>query len=104
MRARICIAGAFIAAGLLISSACTGDRVTASDPKVDDDGIVRYVGLEGGFFAIETSAGRGLDPMNLPVEFRQDRLAVHVQGVVRTDAVSTHMHGEIFEISEISRR
>lgn len=104
MRARTSVAGMLAAAGLLLSAACANDRVTAPDLRVADDGVVRYVSLEGGFYAIETSSGRRLDPVNLPIEFRQDRLAVHVRGSVLTGMGSVHMYGEVFEIAEIARR
>ena len=103
MRARTSISGAFMAIGLLFPGACTSDRVTTPSLRFADDGVVRYVDLEGGFYSIETSAGRHLNPVNLPVEYRNDRLAVRVRGTVLTDRVSIYP-GEIFEISDISRR
>ena len=104
MRIAASVVGLVMAAGLLASGACASDRVTAPGVRVTDDGIVRFVSLEGGFYAIETSAGRRLDPVNLPLEFRQDRLAVHVSGSVLTGVGSIHMYGEVFDILEISRR
>ncbi len=104
MQSRFPFRGALIAATMLFSSACASDGVTTPNIRVDDDGMVRFVNLEGGFYAIETSAGRHLDPVNLPVEFRQNGLAVHVSGSVLTDRVGIHMSGEIFEISAIARR
>ena len=104
MRSRTSISGAFMTIGLLFPGACTSDRVTTPGLRFAVDGIVRYVDLEGGFYAIETSAGRRLDPVNLPMEYRQDRLAVRVTGSVLPGVVSIHMYGEIFEIADISRR
>lgn len=104
MRARTLMSGAFMFTGLLAAGACAGDGVTTPPLRIADDAVIRYVALEGGFYSIETSAGRHLDPVNLPIEFRLDRLAVRVRGTVLTDMSSTHMYGEIFEIADIARR
>ena len=89
---------------MLCASACGGDRVSAPDLPFTTEAVVRFVGLEGGFYAIETIGGRHLDPTNLPVAFQQDGLAVRVSGAVRADLVGYHMYGEIFQITEIVRR
>ena len=84
-------------------AACHGSDVTSLGSRVEADGVVRYVGLEGGFYSLESVHGK-FDPMNLPTDYRQDGLRVHFAGVVRHDMASTHMYGQILELSDIRRR
>src|SRR5690242_3239250 len=80
--------------------ACHGSDLTGSSARIDADGVVRYVSLEGGFFSLESMQGK-FDPMNLPPDYRHDGLRVHFVGVVRNDMGSTHMYGQILELSDI---
>lgn len=84
-------------------AACHGSDATGPGSRVEADGVVRYVSLEGGFYSLESLQGK-FDPMNLPTDFRQDGLRVHFVGVVRHDMGSTHMYGQILELSDIRKR
>ena len=49
----------------------------ASNQVLASNATVRFVDLEGGCWALETSTGR-YEPIGLPQEFRKDGLAVYV--------------------------
>ena len=84
-------------------AACHGSDVSGLATRVDTDGVVRFVSLEGGFYSLESAQGK-FDPMNLPADYQQDGLRVHFRGTVRRDMASTHMYGQILELSDIRRR
>jgi hypothetical protein len=84
-------------------TACHGSDVTGPVSQVEADGVVRYVSLESGFYSLESGQGK-FDPMNLPTDYRQDGLRVHFVGVVRHDMGSTHMYGQILQLSDIRKR
>lgn len=93
---------------LLTAAACppTGsDRpgdVQRDGDLVTGTGTVRWISLEGGFFAIRGDDGVTYDPVNLPTDFRDDPIRVRFRAKV-TSAVSVHMVGPIVEIVEITR-
>ncbi|MHC4339418.1 MAG: hypothetical protein ACYSX0_04280, partial [Planctomycetota bacterium] len=62
------------------------------------DGTVRFIDLEGGFFAILGDDGSRYDPLDLPVRFTQDGLRVRVVARIRRDLASAHMWGELIDI------
>jgi hypothetical protein len=49
----------------------------ASNQTIATNATVRYVGLEGGCWALETAGGT-YSPTSLPTQFRSDGLAVYV--------------------------
>jgi len=65
------------------------------------DGTVRFIDLEGGFFAILGDDGSRYDPLDLPVRFAQDGLRVGVVARIRRDLASAHMWGELIDIDTI---
>lgn len=66
---------------------------------------VRWQNLEGGFWTLETSDGRWLDPQSsLPAAFQVDGLAVRVKARALTGVGGYHMFGEIVEIIAIQNR
>ena len=101
-RSRIGLLGSTVC--LLLATSCGAGTATGVDSDIVADGVVRYVGLEGGFFALVSSTNRRFDPINLPVEFAQDGLSVQFSGTVRYDLVSSHGYGERLEIRAITRR
>jgi len=94
---------AMIALGLLLVGAGC-DSLDDTEGTVTIEGTVRYVQLEGGFWAIEGTDGRTYDPVNLPEKFQHDGMRVRVQAVIRDDLGGIHMVGPIIEIRAIEER
>ena len=74
------------------------------EETIQIEGTVRYLELEGGFWAIEGVDETTYDPVNLPEAYQEEGLAVRVQAVVREDLASIHMVGPIIEIRAIEKR
>lgn len=66
-------------------------------------GSVKYVDIEGGIFAIQSSDGTQYNPVNLPDSFKTDGMAVEADARVRTDLVSGAMVGPMIELLRIRR-
>jgi hypothetical protein len=71
--------------------------------EIDTEATVRFQDLEGGFYGLVTDDGQRYDPINLPREFQEDGLRVHVVARVREDMASVHAWGVLVEISSIRR-
>lgn len=70
-------------------------------PEVNNrfiSGTINYIDLEGGFYGIITDEGIKYNPVNLPEEFKSDRLQVRFTGTPDPKAVSVHMWGVVFRI------
>ncbi|GAC1647993.1 MAG: hypothetical protein NVS4B3_02890 [Gemmatimonadaceae bacterium] len=63
---------------------------------------VRYVPLEGGFYALRGDDGVTYDPDNLPPAFAKEGLRVRVRLRLRPDMGGIHMAGPIVDVLEIS--
>jgi hypothetical protein len=83
---------------------CGISSVVSGRDRVSGDGVVQYVTIEGGFYAIRDVAGHDYDPTNLPAEFRKDGLAVRYSGHILREAASVHQYGRIIELTDISAR
>lgn len=104
-----------VAAGTLLLSAPACSRAGAdlviADPGavvregdvIRGTGTVRWLTVEGGFFAIAGDDGTTYDPIDLPAEFRADGLRVRFRARVREDLGSYRMAGPIVEVLEVSR-
>lgn len=68
-----------------------------------DEGTVKFIDLEGGFWGIITFKDEHYDVINLPDEFKVDGLKVKFLYKLTNDQVSVHMWGKIIEIIEISK-
>lgn len=69
------------------------------------DATVVWRDLEGGFWALETTDGRILDPHeSLPTSFRTAGRRVHVASRPLANVACFHMHGIIVEITAIRAR
>ncbi len=66
-------------------------------------GEVRYIELEGGFWAIAGDAAT-YEPTNLPESFNRQELPVRVWAVIREDLGSYRMVGPVVEIRSIEAR
>jgi hypothetical protein len=71
-----------------------------ADPDIDADGVVRYLDVEGGRWAIESDGDR-LEPVNLPAEFRVDGLRVRFEANHHGDTASYCMAGRLVELEYI---
>ena len=98
MKTRMAIAAFLIITGLLVS-ACTNE----SEDTFVSTGTVVFLSLEGGFYGIKGDDGRNYDPMNLPVEFREEGLRIRFEGKELTDRASFHMWGRIIEIKHVEK-
>lgn len=86
------------------TSAPQGRELTAgARPVREVTATVRYIGLEGGFFALIGDDGVTYDPTRLDPAFARDGLRVRARLQVRDDLVGTHMVGPIVDVVEISR-
>jgi hypothetical protein len=77
--------------------------VTRDGDLVSGTGTVRFVELEGGFYAIEGDDQQSYDPTDLPADFRTEGLRVRFTAKLRPDLASIHMAGPIVEILKIER-
>jgi hypothetical protein len=69
---------------------------------VDQKGVVKYVDVEGGFFAIIGDDGRNFKPVNLAAGFKHEGRRVAFTGRRRDDLFMFHQWGTPLEILEIS--
>lgn len=93
-----------LAAGSLLATACASS-VTAPDGVRIINATVRFIDVEGGCWALETStAARRYEPVTLPATFRLDGLPVRAAIRPRENMGSFCMVGEIVEIISIAVR
>jgi hypothetical protein len=76
--------------------------VTATD--LEFTGVVVYIEIEGGFFALRTNAGTTYEPVNLPERFTVNGMKVRVTARSRADLGSYRMVGPIIEIRSIETK
>jgi hypothetical protein len=92
---------------LNVLSACKGtpeepDMPLAENESRSVDGLVRFIGIEGGCWDIQ-APGAQYQPVNLPVELKIDSLPVHA--VVRgASGASICMVGDLVTLDSIARR
>jgi len=97
---------------LTLLAACTGPATAGSSrPQpalpanhVEFSGKVVLKQLEGGFCGLVADDGQRYDPVNLPVEYCRDGLAVHVRGETVSGGVSIRMWGKQLRIDSIERQ
>lgn len=68
------------------------------------EGTVVHMGLEGGFYGIQTEAGDKYMPINLADEYKEDGLEIIFKVKPRPDVMTITMWGTTVEIIEIARR
>ena len=95
-----------VLAAALMSGACsspTAPELPAGAIQVS--GTVRYVAVEGGFWAVRGDDGVTYDPLNgLAAAYQRENLRVTLVGKVRSDVGGIHMVGPIIEILSIQTR
>lgn len=68
------------------------------------NGTLKWIELEGGFWAIETDEGRKLQLITeVCDDLREDGLRIHFEGRTRPDMGGVHMWGEYLELGSIAR-
>ena len=79
--------------------------VAPDDPNlVAVNGTVRFMTLEGGFWAIRGDDNVTYDPLGgLPAAFQSEGLRVRIEAKRRNDMASVHMAGPIVEILSITK-
>ena len=98
--------GAALIAVSMFCAACsspTAPQVPAGAIQVN--GTVRYLTLEGGFWAVRGDDGVTYDPMNgLAPQYQRENLRVTLVAKVRSDLGGIHMVGPIVEVLSIQAR
>lgn len=77
------------------------DRILDNSEREYYTGTVKYVSLEGGFWAIYGDNNKHYDPINLPKEFWIEGKRIQFSFRERNDLASFHMWGVIIELIEI---
>ncbi len=85
--------------GLLCTSAC--GSITGNDQTRNVTATVRFMPIEGGFYALRGDDSVTYDPRNLPKLFQVDGMRVHSRLNVRSDLGGIHMVGPIVDIVDI---
>ena len=67
-------------------------------------GIITYVDLEGGFYGIVDQAGNRYLPVNLPPEFKKEKLRISFRAVPLRDQMGFQMWGVPVRLQSIERR
>lgn len=89
---------------LFLAHGACASPVTPGPPGADlhFTGTVRFMSVEGGFWAIRGDDGVTYDPVNgVPSAFQREGLRVRVDANRRDDMAGTHMVGPIIEILRI---
>lgn len=71
--------------------------------NISDNGTIKFINLEGGFYGITADSGINYDPINLKKEFEQDGLRVKFRGRMRTELVNIHQWGTVIELTGIEK-
>lgn len=85
--------------GLLCSAAC--GSITGNNQTKDVTATVRFIPIEGGFYALRGDDSVTYDPRNLPKLFQVDGMRVQLRLNVRSDLGGVHMVGPIVDIVSI---
>ena len=90
---------------VMLALACGDSPFEPTDPNhLVRTGTVRFMNLEGGFWAIVGDDNITYDPLSpIAAGFQRDGLRVRFEARVRDDVGSTHMVGPIVEIIQIEK-
>jgi hypothetical protein len=87
--------------GMLCCSAC--GSITGTNETKTVIATVRFIGIEGGFYALRGDDSVTYDPTNLAKSFQIDGLRVVSRLNVRSGAGSVHMVGPTVDVVDIRR-
>ena len=79
------------------------NKFSETNTIISEASTIKFVDLEGGFYAIISNDGMRYDPINLPDEFKVEGLRVSFEGKLRNDMHSFHMWGKLVEIIKIKK-
>ena len=68
---------------------------------IEFQGTVKYISLEGGFYAIYADDGRKFMPRKLGELHRRHGLVVYVRGKILEGVHTIQQHGQVLDISSI---
>jgi hypothetical protein len=88
-------------AGVVGSAACSS--MTESSGTKNVTATVRFLSIEGGFYALRGDDSVTYDPTNLAKSFQVDGLRVQSRLTIRNGAVGIHAVGSIVDIVEIQK-
>lgn len=86
-------------AALIVCSAC--GLITQGRETQDITATVRFIPIEGGFYALRGDDSVTYDPTNLHKDFQVDGLRVQSRVQVRSDLVGIHAVGPIVDVIQI---
>ena len=76
-------------------------EIPLASSSFEFQGTVKYISLEGGFYAIYADDGRKFMPRKLGELHRKHGLVVYVRGKILKDMVTFQQHGQVLDISSI---
>ena len=76
-------------------------EIPLASSSIEFQGTVKYISLEGGFYAIYADDGRKFMPRKLGELHRRHGLVVYVRGKILKDMVTFQQHGQVLDISSI---
>lgn len=76
-------------------------KESSMNEQVEFTGSVRFITLEGGFYALYADDGRVFTPTNLAKKYQQDGLLVSVKGQILTDMMSFQQHGKMLQVKSV---
>lgn len=82
---------------------CQKKTSTLPAGVISGTGMIKQVGVEGGFFGIVADDGQNYDPQNLPDDFRADNLKVRFQLKKSENQASFHMWGIVVDVVKIEK-
>lgn len=82
------------------AEACSS--VTGNNETKTVTGTVRFLSIEGGFYALRGDDSVTYDPTNLAPEYRSTGLRVQARLEIRRDLLSAHQAGPIVDILHIT--
>ena len=89
---------------VLLMAGCRHPAAPSDPDVVRVNGTVRFMTLEGGFWAVRGDDNVTHDPLGgLPAAFQSDGLRVRIEVRRRSDMASVHMAGPIVEILSINK-
>ena len=90
--------------GVCLMTGCGGSSHSSANDgaTIVENGVVKHLTFEGGFYGIVGDSGQNYDPTNLDVNFQQDGLRVKFRAKLDTNYVG-HLYGKGIDIILIDK-